>query len=410
MISHHKITINLLLIELVLLPILTSIAGLYSSQFITKVSLLYRFGYIALFLNAILYIYKKKKIKLNFISYAFLITLFTGIIKGLFEGTLDNFSRSGSPIVFSNIFSILMPVVMLSYGGSFMESYLSNNDLRNSYDRNMKYSFYVGAFVVLFFTVTYSLGLYVSPSINIWNFIYSGPYLYSNTSSGNIYFVFSAILTLIAAKRSRILGMAGILILFIALASKKQKKILFFFTGSSVAVLIYFLNTFFAKSFYKIQDTFITLGQGDFDAATSGRLQEALAAINYLSERVDHLIFGAGFGANYWPYIDILRPYKGDIFYNLRFHYSHFTPVSYVWLGGIFLSLSIYIFLISLFFSLSMKVYKSKIPTQFIFIPAYILSIILMSFIGSTLFNNTFLWLIIGAGVKLNKVNFSLIK
>ena len=195
-----------------------------------------------------------------------------------------------------------------------------------------------------------------------------------------------------------------------SIVSKKEKVKIFFFTSISTGGLIYFANRFFNDIFSRVQTTIANIGTGDYDTASSGRYEEALSALNYLFERVDHIIFGAGFGAQFSPYLGLVNFNKGPEFYWYKVHFSHFTPISYMWIGGVLLAVSVYVFLISLIISLFMKIYRSKIPFEFSFIPAYIFSFFILSIFGSTLFNNTFLWLWIGAGLRLNKENFILNK
>ena len=53
-----------------------------------------------------------------------------GLLKGSIEGTIFNLNKSGLPIALSNIFSLIMPIIMISYGYKFFEFYFSNKDLR----------------------------------------------------------------------------------------------------------------------------------------------------------------------------------------------------------------------------------------------------------------------------------------
>ena len=412
MISQHKLTLNLLFIQLIIVPSINFIIGTFAQdhKVIDQFSFFYRITFIALFLNALLFTIKTRKLNKNFLSFIFLITIFTGLIKGSSEGTIFNLSSSGLPIAFSNIFALLMPTIMISYGYKFFESYLINKDLSNKFNNLMKYSFFTGASISILFFIFDSLDLYIKSSIGLWNFIYSGPYLFSNLSSGNIYLNLSLIFVFLTKKRAVTVAMSIVFLWLISVLSKKEKLKLFFITLFSTGGFIYFVSKFFSGISLRFEQTIEFIRRGDLDAASSGRFEEAISALNYLSERLDHIIFGAGFGAVYSPFLDffeINRNYDYEYFTFLR-HYSHFSPVSYMWIGGILLSLSVYFFLIFLFLSLSIKVYKSEIPFKLIFIPAYILSFIFLSLFGSGLFNNSFIWLFIGAGLRLNRGKFNL--
>ena len=251
MISQHKLSINLFLFEIGFLPISYLWGGLISHEAFYKAAFLHRFGYLALFLNALLYIWRTKKINKNVISFVFFICIFTGLIKGSLEGTIFNLTKSGLPIAFSNIFALLMPIIMISYGYKFFESYLLNKDLRIMFKRIMKYSFFLGVFVMILFNIFHALDLYINPSLGIWNFIYSGPFLFTNSSSGNIYLILSFLFSIISRKRSTLFTMFFVLCWLISIVSKKEKVKVFFLTLISSGGLIYFGSRFFKGIFIR---------------------------------------------------------------------------------------------------------------------------------------------------------------
>ena len=87
----------------------------------------------------------------------------------------------------------------------------------------MKFAFFIGTFVVLLFNLFRFLDLYVVSSIGIWNFTYAGPFLFTNTSSGNIFLNLSLLLLIIARKRAAIVAMLVVIFWLITIVSKKKK-------------------------------------------------------------------------------------------------------------------------------------------------------------------------------------------
>ena len=85
---------------------------------------------------------------------------------------------------------------------------------------------------------------------------------------------------------------------------------------------------------------------------------------------------------------------------NYTSHYTHFTPISYMWIGGVFLTFFVYFFLIRLTISL-FKIKKLKKLTQTSLFQFMLPAIIISSITGAVLMNNSILWMIIGMTYKL---------
>jgi hypothetical protein len=117
------------------------------------------------------------------------------------------------------------------------------------------------------------------------------------------------------------------------------------------------------------------------DLATSGRLYDAIAALDRLGSSVLNWLIGLGFGAEFsviysWTTV----PYVT--------HYSHFTPISYLFLGGLVLLITIYSRLLKELFS---AVVNINDPLAMMVVYYFI-----MGFSGAIFFTDVFLWIFIG--------------
>ena len=139
---------------------------------------------------------------------------------------------------------------------------------------------------------------------------------------------------------------------------------------------------------------------GDLETASAGRLSEAQAALVHLTTRFDHLLIGAGFGARY-------QPWEASPDYLV--HYVHFTPLSYVWLGGIALPLAVYGFLVALGTTLVLRARKGDFELKYLFLIYWLWGSVVVSAMGAVLMNNAWLWLIIGPALSLTSPNTRLL-
>ena len=124
--------------------------------------------------------------------------------------------------------------------------------------------------------------------------------------------------------------------------------------------------------------------------ATSSRLTESSAAISILINNPLRLIAGAGIGAFFYPWSSTIG------YYDYISYYAHIAPISFLWIGGIILVLNVYIFFFSLFFkslALSLSEPQSK---SLLFIPFWILAIMLNSLSGADLLNSPVHWAFVG--------------
>lgn len=384
----HLIFLLLWKIELLVIPVLALLdfgfsVGLESNFFA-------RFGYIASFLLASYYLYTKKKgLPAIPLILVFFIILVVGALKGLMEMNLN-------AAFLSHLYYLIMPIVMVSYGWHFFSDYNRSEFLRFKFSRVMFFSFYVGVFVVILFQLAHVLGLANYGAIGIWNFLFSAPFLLHGSSGFN-YFGVSLLLTILAGKR-------GILVVFFAYAmvilylskGKTKAKIFLALIFISFSFLILLQNTE-NVGLVRTEQAISALEEGDIDGASAMRWAESASALNYIDERFDHLLLGAGFGARYKPY-PYLPGYED--FYR---HYTHFGIISYIWIGGLFAPIVIYAILIFNAVSLVRLIKCGLLDKRFHFFAFWIWGIITVSLFGAVLMNNSFLWFIVGCCLRLRK-------
>ena len=124
------------------------------------------------------------------------------------------------------------------------------------------------------------------------------------------------------------------------------------------------------------------------DVATSGRVNDFLGAVNALNENLLFWFTGKGIGGVF----EVFVPTSS----NWITHYSHFTPISYVFLGGAIMLIAVYGKLISLLFY-SLKTINSFYSMLFVYW-------FIMSLIGGAIyFTDPFIWLFVGVVIYQKK-------
>jgi len=323
----HRLFLLVWLVELVLLPALVVLdlgfsRGLNSNYYA-------RFFYIFIFVLAVFYhLATNKKIIFTTLSVAFGAVLVVGSSKGLVEGHINS-------AFLSHIFYVLMPIIMISYGWHFFAAYQESDRLRKQFKEVMIYAYCAGLVAVGIFMLAYLSGMSAYNAIGIWNFSFAGPFL-AFQARGLVYFGISVIGVLLAAKRGIIVVFVlYILLMFFLLKAKSKLKFLLFIPLLLV-VFVFFSSSLGYDITSRPQKTIELISEGDIDAASAGRWTEAASAIEHLSARADHLLFGAGFGAKFLPWPD--KPGYDD-YYS---HYTHFGVISYIWIGGVIFPVIVY--------------------------------------------------------------------
>ena len=192
----------------------------------------------------------------------------------------------------------------------------------------------------------------------------------------------------------RVTMLIALIFVLVYLFKKKLRKVLIYSVPVLVIISVLGSNEFINNigGVNRINATVESLNTDDLNTATAGRLVEASSALKIINSNANNLIFGTGMGSFFYPWPKI-NPYYIS-------HYTHFTPISYMWIGGVFLTIFVFKSLIHLTFSLFKIKYLNNLTQTHLFqfmLPAIIIS----SITGAVLMNNSILWLIIGMAYKL---------
>jgi len=395
---YHKLFLWLFLLDLTINPILAffdiGLAMDFRSNYFA------RFFYIIALIIASLYLINvTKKIPNCFINKLFSIALVVGSLNGIYNNTIINLTQSGNPAFLSHTFYLLMPIVMTSYGYYFFKDFDSSIKLKKILKNIIYISFYIGIVIAILFSIVYRSGLSDYDAIGIWNFFYSSPYLLYQ-KWGQFLFLVSILSTIVLGKRALLVVSFFYLLTRLFLFKLNKKLVYFIFLIALFSSLILFFKGSLIQGFTRfasVIDISKEVNLEIFDLATAGRVSEVQSAIEYLSTSFKNIIFGAGFGAQYYPW-----PNKVD-YENYISHYTHFSFVSYFFVAGIWFPISLISYFIYLIKNLIQKTKENIIPTEYSYFLFWLIGIFVISLFGAVLMNNSFLWFIIGSCIFINQ-------
>ena len=379
----HIFTLNILRLELIFYPVLFLLQ--YGMGVDLGASFFLRFFYITYFFASLLYIIKSKKIYLNLLSFIFALFLSIALLKGIWRQQFNS-------AFLSHLFYFIMPIAMISYGKNIGLALMENSELVNHFTKIIKDSLIIGVISIIVFNLFIYFGTALYDAIDIWNVLISFPYYLSIGSQGHVLLIL--IMLMLSGKRVTLL--AGLCMFFwFKMKGKKYIKylimVIFLLLVASVPLII--------NSDIELPDIrlfrALSYAQADqFDLAFAGRLSESLEAINNLILDPTGILLGAGLGGQFYPWPEI------DGAENYISHYTHFTFVSYLWIGGIGFPILVYFILILQLHKVSKLAFSNNnlILTTF---SLYMVMAIVSSLSGAVLMNNSFLWLIIGASFGL---------
>lgn len=205
--------------------------------------------------------------------------------------------------------------------------------------------------------------------------------------AANFYFF-----NILTGKRSVLAALTLVILLYIYFRLTTAWRLIFvILIGVGLVFLILVGNSAGGVVFGDSFDRFFTIFRyleesGDIlfaiDLATSGRLFDAIAVVEVLGGSIFRWIFGMGFGATF----DVYYSFANEVFTT---HYSHFAPLSFVFLGGILLALTIFGKLLYEA-SYAIRNLESHLSLMIIYFT-------IMSISGANLFTDVFWWVIIGA-------------
>jgi hypothetical protein len=354
-------------------------------------SYLLRFNYILVSFLGLLIIFLKMKIPNIFLIKIFLLFFVIAFLKGVFLGNYFNYSNSGSNIFISHIYYFINPILAISLGYYTYNMFFKNKYYFSLFSKLLKFSFVFGFVLAFVFQISYKLGFASYNSLDIWNVFYGGSYMLSTSSSFLMSFIV-ILKSLLLGKRVAIL--IALIFVVVYLFKNKLRKVLIYFIPLLFIIFALGSNEVINNigGVSRLNATVESLNNNDIDGASAGRLVEANSALEIISSSNSNLLFGTGMGSFFYPWPEISSTYTS--------HYTHFTPISYMWIGGVFLTFFVYFFLIRLTISL-FKIKKLKNLTQTSLFQFMLPAIIISSITGAVLMNNSILWMIIGMTYKL---------
>ena len=349
-----------------------------------------RFNYLIISFLGLLIIFIKLKTPNIFLIKVFFIFLILGLSKGVYNGNFFNYSDSGSNIFLSHFFYLLNPILSMTLGYYMYSLIFKKSYYYNLFSKLFKWSFIYGFILAVAFQIVYIGGGSYYDSLDLWNVFYGGGFMLSVSNSFIMPF-YVILLSILLAKRVTILVAFTMVIIYFLRTT--FKKILYYLIPIALVIVLFQNFNFDNLSGIKRLTTTVELAQAnDIEVASAGRLIEALSALEIITSNASDFLIGTGFGSYFYPWPEIDPNYKS--------HYTHFTPVSYMWIGGIILTLLVYWSLIRLTISL-FKIKKLKNLTQTSLFQFMLPAIIISSITGAVLMNNSILWMIIGMIYKL---------
>ncbi len=186
---------------------------------------------------------------------------------------------------------------------------------------------------------------------------------------------------ILSGKRTVLLGL--MFVIFIHYFSKGGRGFFNLLLGGIFMVFLTILATdFYEVSLFRRFDAIFEITDFEsLDLALSGRGTDVMSAINSINDNKWNWIFGKGAGATF----SVEYSHLQDLWIT---HYTHISPISYIFLGGSIFALIVYWRLFSILI-FSLRNTDKFLPLIFIY---YLIT----SFTGATLFSDPFLWMVAG--------------
>lgn len=302
-----------------------------------------------------------------------------GIINGLSSNNI------GKEFV-AHFMPFILPIFAYSYG--FRSEYARKSFIDYVDQHSIKAGYILCIFVSIYFllfkigSVQY-FGAGVLFAYPLFYALCRGFYFHAAT-----FYAFN----IITGKRSVFFAITFVVFLYIFAQLSTIWRIIFISIvgvafGVLVAAGLYSEGQVFGDSFDRYFTIFRHLSEQDdvlfaIDLATSGRLFDAIAVIELLGNNLYRWIFGMGFGATY----DIYYSFADEVHTT---HYSHVAPLSYIFLGGILLAITIF-GKVCYEGAHALRHHDSHLSLMIVYF-------VLMSVSGANLFTDVFWWIIIGS-------------
>ncbi|WP_404455396.1 hypothetical protein LG329_07475 [Virgibacillus necropolis] len=339
-----KITISKLVITLLIAHFVIDITSefyhLYNIESNIRTFAMISFSFI--FFISVLYALKKDKLTMFSESYLFLIFAFISFVIGIL---LNNFNMN----FLSHTFTFVMPIFVMSLGYNIANQ-LSTKDNSKLIYKCMNFIYYYSIITVLFFRIAVSKGIMSYGAIEAFGLFTATVYFIYNKSFVKAFIGLTFIA--IAGKRFLILITITVVLYYMLMLIKKNKKYLFSAVILSTLTILFFTYLYVKTNILDRFKLILKFNFSDMDSmlvATGGRSREVLQIINYLNENIFLWIFGGGFGSTV------------KITDGLYRHFSHFTPIGYTLVYGIIFTILIYYFFVKeIFFKNNISQYNNN--------------------------------------------------
>ena len=315
------------------------------------------------------------------------------IFLGIYMLWLINLGLNLNPIgkaTFAHFQPILLPVLGINFG------YLIARDrpdiLANIYSGSYKLGLALSVIIISYFLLVQA-GYIAYFGASSLIFI---PIFWAFLEKKWTPFVLFMLILLLTGKRSSALAVTAVLVLSVVRNIDSKSALILLGAPSCLLLGLELFSDINSILFKRYEAMIESLGSIDvlsltlsanelnlLNEATSGRINDFIGAANALNQNSIFWLTGKGIGGTF----QVIT--TGPLWTT---HYSHFTPISYVFLGGAILLIVFYSKLISLF------VYSVKTIDDFysmLFIYWFITALIG----GAIYFTDPFIWLFVGVVV-----------
>lgn len=356
---------------------LKSISGIFLLvNYLVGVNVLFLFK-IPLILSTLLigYYHLNRKFFFGFIAKLFLVFFLWSICVAFYYG------NALSSKTLSHTYTIFMCVFGVSFGYYFGKYY--NDKLDWSVRRYMRLLFFVTIPILLVYYYCY----YFTSKIEYFGFDTELPtsIVFFAGQGQMTYFVATILLIIFSGKRSPLISILFIAIIYLIKAVNFKKVKNLAITSLVVLLLGAFVTAAYNSGLLWRFESVINVDIEDEDSfyiATSGRSAEFMGILNHMNADPKRWYIGSGLGGAY--YIDIIR---GD--YEERYqHYTHLSLLSFVFLFGIPFTILLLIYIIHLVIK-NFKYYNNK----------YYLGMVvtfISSLFGAGMFVDSIFWVFLG--------------
>jgi hypothetical protein len=326
------------------------------------------------FICALLFLIINQKIFSPFSIITSLLFIFIPLF-GIYRWELNQYSVK-------HLISLILPIIGISFGYYAVKLF---PDIIYSATKVIQKSIFV-----IFPMVIIYYSLYLSGYITYLGVSNSFPL----TLSSSIYFnsipgiCISLIGLGLAGKRSDLIS--AILILLVAKVKSLKDLFLYIFVLISAWILSFYLLPDLFKRFELIFNSIKSNEFDELNISSSGRIDDIILITSLFEDYYDY-IFGLGLGYSYFLDMDYVV------------YYSHFTPLSYYALGGVF---NLIIFLMYIY-----KTFNAAINVKNNLFKFFSLYYVLISFIGgAVLFTSIYGWFCFGVLFGQRELNGNLKK